>query len=168
LEYAVSECDSAGNFYFNLNFDFSNTGSDGFNVTGNGNNYGNFSYENLPVQIGPFPSDDTPYEFHISDVSQPDCFATITPGVVNCTVATKPVDSDKFFQVFNNGTIPGIYARKNITLSLFNSSGKMIMDHIRISQDELFELNDQPSGLYIGTILYAGNRWPVKLVKAGY
>jgi hypothetical protein len=63
LEYTLTTCDSAGNFYFILDFDFANTGGEGFNVAGNGNEYGNFSYDQVPVQIGPFESDDTAWEF---------------------------------------------------------------------------------------------------------
>ena len=168
LTYTLTECDSSGNFLFILDFDFQNTGNEGFHVQGNGNNYGNFSYDNVPVQIGPFPSDDTEYEFVVIDNGHPDCSASIVPGNVNCTVATEPVDYDAYFQVFNNGSIPGIYAKKNIRLSLFNSNGKMVFNQISLSAEDRFELSKQAPGLYIGTISFGDYSWPVKLVKSGY
>jgi hypothetical protein len=167
LEYTLTECDTADQFYFILNFDFTNTGGEGFNVVGNGNQYGNFSYENLPVQIGPFPSDDTQYEFLVSDAANPGCFEVIEPGIVNCLVSTTPVDYDEFFNVFNNGTIPGVYAKKDVQLSLYNSNGKNVLYQYPLTADEIYELNTQPAGFYIATITHGGNTWPVKLVKAG-
>jgi hypothetical protein len=168
ITYTLTECDSAGNFYFILNFDFQNTGGEGFHVQGNGNNYGNFNYDNVPLQVGPFPTDDTEYEFVVIDNEHPDCSASIVPGNVNCTVATEPIAYDAYFQVFNNGSIPGIYAKKNITLSLYNSNGKMVYNQISLSSEDRFELSKQAPGLYIGTITFGDYIWPVKLVKSGY
>lgn len=168
LTYTVTECDSTGHFFIILNFDYQHTGTEGFHVQGNGNNYGDFSYDNVPVQLGPFPTDDTEYEFAVNDIAHPDCAASIVPGHVNCFVSTDPVAYEPYFQVINNGTVPGIYARKNIALSLYNSNGKMVLHQYLISSEETFELNKQVPGLYIGTITFEGNTWPVKLVKAGY
>ncbi len=167
VEYTLTPCDSADNFYFILDFDFVNVGDEGYNVVGNGNEYGNFSYENVPVQIGPFPSDDTDYEFLIFDAANPGCFQVINPGVVQCLVSTIPVDYDQFFSVFNNGTIPGIYAKKDVVLSLYNANGKNVLYQLPLSADEMYELNAQPAGLYMATIMNGKNIWPVKLVKAG-
>ena len=167
LEYTLTECDSADQFYFILDFDFVNVGGEGFNVVGNGNEYGNFSYENVPVQIGPFASDDTNYEFLVFDAANPGCFEVITPGVVQCLVSTTPVDYDEFFSIFNNGTIPGIYAKKDVQLSLYNSNGKNVLYHFPLTTDEIYELTSQPPGFYIATITQGANTWPIKLVKAG-
>ena len=166
--YTLTTCDSAGNFFFILDFDFQNPGNEGFHIVGNGNNYGDFNYDNVPVQIGPFPSDDTEYEFVVNDIGHPDCSAVLVPGNVNCTVATEAVDYDAYFQIFNNGSIPGIYAKKNITLSLYNSNGKMVFNQISLTADDKFELSKQAPGLYIGTIMFGDYIWPVKLVKSGY
>jgi hypothetical protein len=70
--------------------------------------------------------------------------------------------------VLNNGSLPGILAKKNIFLSLYHSNGKMIARQETISAGTYFELNSLPSGLYIATIGYEGNVWPVKLVKGSY
>ncbi len=168
LQYTLTDCDSAGNFFFILNFNYQNEGASGFNVVGNGNIYGNFSYDQLPIHIGPFPTDNTSYEFLITDAENPACFDLIDPGVVSCLVGTSEVDQDEIFQVLNNGSIPGIFARKDITLSLYNSNGKLLVNHKAIADGTYFDINSLPSGVYIATIIYQGNTWPVKLVKAGY
>ncbi len=77
------ECDG-DNFYLTLDFNFSNVGNDGFNVHGNGTNYGNFSYNDLPIVLGPLPANNTFYEFAVNDVNHPDCSAVLEYGVVNC------------------------------------------------------------------------------------
>lgn len=167
LAYTLTECDTAGQFYFILDFDFSNPGTQGYNVVGNGNEYGNFSYDNIPVQIGPFETDDTPYEFLVFDAEHPGCFDVIEPGIVHCFVSTDPVDYDQFFTLFNNGAVPGIYAKKDIVLSVYHSNGKNVLYHYPLSADERYQLSNQPAGLYIATITHGGQVWPVKLVKSG-
>ncbi len=167
LEYTMTPCDSAGNFFFVLDFNFVNTGNEGFNVAGNGNDYGNFSYDNVPLELGPFAADETVYEFIVFDAANPDCSAVIEPGVVSCFVSTLPVDYDAFFTVFNNGTMPGIYAKKELVLSLYNSSGRNVIYQLPLSADAQYELNSEPAGLYIAMLKNGENIWPIKLVKSG-
>ncbi|HUR30792.1 MAG TPA: T9SS type A sorting domain-containing protein [Saprospiraceae bacterium] len=168
LQWSITECDEEGNFFFILDFDFVNVGNEGFNVVGNGNNYGNFSYENLPIQIGPFETNNTLYEFLVTDAQNSACFDVVVPGVVDCTVGTDEVDHDDIFQIYNNGTIPSILALKDVSLSLFNSNGKMIFHNKNLNSGNLFELNNVPNGMYVGTVIYQDNIWPVKLVKSAY
>ncbi|MGB4847433.1 MAG: hypothetical protein WBP41_05905 [Saprospiraceae bacterium] len=171
LEYSLSPCDSAGNFFFILNFQYQEVGDSGFNVVGNGNIYGNFSYDQLPVEIGPFPSDNTSFEFLVTDADNQACFGYIQPGAVECkidTVATTNVDRDEIFQILNNGSLPIVLAKKDFYLSLYNSTGKLIDYREKISSGSLFEINSLPSGFYFAFISYQGNTWPVKLVKGSY
>ena len=167
LEYTMTECDSMGNFYFILDFEFMNTGDQGYEVAGNGTNYGNFSYDNVPLELGPFSSDGTDWEFIVFDSANPDCSDTVEPGIVDCFVSTNPIDFDEFFTVFNNGTLPGIYAKKDLQLSLFNSSGKNVIYQLPLTADEQYELTNEPAGLYILMLKSGQHIWPVKLVKAG-
>ncbi|HXR79853.1 MAG TPA: hypothetical protein VN763_03000, partial [Saprospiraceae bacterium] len=79
LVWSVTDCDSNGLFYFILDFQFDHVGDNGFHVFGNGNDYGVFNYDNVPVQLGPFKSNATNYEFVVSDVAHPDCFDSVNP-----------------------------------------------------------------------------------------
>ncbi len=84
-EATVQDCDSSGFFNVLLDFDYANVGDEGFRVQGNGNNYGNFEYEDLPVTIGPLEGDgETVYEFVVTDNQFEDCtnFTEIDP--VDC------------------------------------------------------------------------------------
>ncbi|MEP6647621.1 MAG: hypothetical protein ABJC12_11090, partial [Saprospiraceae bacterium] len=166
--YTLTNCDSAGNFYFLLNFQYHNVGSSGFNVVGNNNIYGNFRYEDLPVKIGPFTSDQTAYEFLVLDADNAACFDFIQPGEVQCTVSTANVSKDEIFSIFNNGSLPSVLAKKDFNLTLFNSNGKLLERHRNIADGSLFEINNLPAGVYIAFIDYEGTSWPVKLVKGSY
>ena len=168
LTWSITECDSAGNFFFILDFDFANVGNEGFQVVGNGNEYGNFSYEDLPIEIGPFESNHTIFEFLVTDSQYPACFEVVVPGDVECFVATNEAGWEKIFQVYNNGSIPAILALENIHISIFNTSGKMILHHKELANGNIYELTTLPAGMYFGSIEFNGNFWPVKLVRNTY
>jgi hypothetical protein len=168
LDWSITECDSAGNFFFILDFNFHDIGAEGFTVAGNGNNYGNFSYDDLPIEIGPFESNNTIYEFVVTDNQFGDCSDFVVPGNVECFVATNEIDHEEVFSILNNGSTPGILVKKDLVLSLYHSSGKMIVQTESLKEGSYFEMNSLPSGLYIATILYQGNSWPVKLIKGSY
>ena len=68
------ECNDNGFFDILVNFQFNNVGNDGFSIVGNGINYGSFSYDSLPVQIGSFQGDGiSSYEIIIKDNQFPEC-----------------------------------------------------------------------------------------------
>lgn len=78
-----TECDGE---FFNVELDVSgNNLGETFTVVGNGNNYGVFNYNDLPITLGPFVGDaETSYEFGVIDLQNPGCtnFTEIAP--VNC------------------------------------------------------------------------------------
>lgn len=76
-----------GQFFVALTFQHENGGSGGFDIIGNGNNYGNFPYDTLqPIILGPFPGDGTTmYEFAVVDHNHPDlCGDDFNLGKVEC------------------------------------------------------------------------------------
>ena len=81
----VLPCNDDGDFYVLLDFEYAEVGNDGFRVQGNGNNYGNFSYEDLPVEIGPLEGDgETVYEFVVIDNQFGDCSNWTAIDPVDC------------------------------------------------------------------------------------
>ena len=85
LTAVASDCDSAGNFYVTIDFDYENEGNQGFTILGNGVNYGNFEYGNLPVVLGPLKgSKDKVWEFIVKDKQYPDCYKVKELGKVDC------------------------------------------------------------------------------------
>jgi len=85
LSIEVSECNDADRFSITLNFEYDEVGIAGFQVLGNGANYGTFQYEDLPVTIeGLFGNCVTDYEFIVRDVQDPTCSAFSGIGVICC------------------------------------------------------------------------------------
>ncbi len=95
LECAIGElgveslgCDEEGNFSVSIGFNFENVGNDGFKVRGNGNDYGDFSYDDLPITIGGLAGDGvTPYEFVVIDNAMDGCSSVVEFGTLACDVA---------------------------------------------------------------------------------
>lgn len=67
-----------------MDFDYVNN-ADSFLVVGNGNVYGVYGYNELPVNIGSFAGDNTTtYEFGVIDLGDIGCNAYQTVGPINC------------------------------------------------------------------------------------
>ncbi len=104
-------CNDNGYFYVLLGFDYVNVGEEGFRVKGNGTNYGNFEYGDLPVEIGPLLGDGvTVYEFIVKDLQYNDCSDWTELGPIDCSVGSDcdiydmeivvwPCNDDGFFWV---------------------------------------------------------------------
>lgn len=75
-----------GQYFALLTFRYKNTGANGFDVTGNGQNYGNFPYSTTqPIVIGPLAGDGTTdYAFVVTDHDNPDCYDEVQLGTVDC------------------------------------------------------------------------------------
>jgi len=78
------ECDTAG-FYMQLSFEVNNPAADGYQVVGNGINYGVFGYnEPFPV-LGPFESIDSfVYELIVTDLENSDCSGFVGFESIDC------------------------------------------------------------------------------------
>jgi len=78
------ECNENDEFTAEIDFDFDETGENGFQILGNVN-YGTFQYEDLPISIpGLMGNCETAYEFIVRDIDDPACAASVELGVVCC------------------------------------------------------------------------------------
>ena len=69
----ITDCED-GFFAVYLNFLYESIGAEGFSVIGNGSDYGDFEYADLPVLIGPLEGDgETVYEFLVTDNQFEEC-----------------------------------------------------------------------------------------------
>jgi len=80
----ASDCNNLGQFFVTIDFQHENTGNGGFKVYGNGNVYGYFSYDDLPVTIGPLTSNNEQLEFGVADVNHPSCHDFAVVQVPDC------------------------------------------------------------------------------------
>ena len=84
LEVNVSPCIGTDTFYVHLNFDANGGTEAGFKVEGNGQFYGNYAYEDLPIRlVGIFSDCDQEYEFVVTDLEIPEC-QIFTDGIEIC------------------------------------------------------------------------------------
>ncbi|MDQ3142181.1 MAG: hypothetical protein M3Q56_08040, partial [Bacteroidota bacterium] len=84
LKIEHTDCNEEKEFYIYLNFNHQGT-SECFRVKGNGHNYGEFRYSQLPIKLGPFKGDcTTEYEFVVIDCLNEHCGAEINLGKVCC------------------------------------------------------------------------------------
>jgi len=85
IEVIPTPCDELGFFDVFLDFEYENTGNEGFTVEGNGVNYGNFEYSALPIVINDLEGDGiTFYEFVVRDIQFPDCSNFAELGIIEC------------------------------------------------------------------------------------
>ncbi len=83
VQATVISCESE-EFFVSIDFAAQNGSEEGFAIFGNGNNYGNFSYEEVPVTLGPLPAGTLPYEFGVADLVTDLCGSFVELGPVNC------------------------------------------------------------------------------------
>jgi hypothetical protein len=96
LTLEASDCED-GEFFVFLDFEFENV-SDSFAVLGNGDVYGVYSYDDLPVEIGPFEGDGlTIYEFGVIDLGDLGCSAFGELGPIDCTECSLSNLSTEFY-----------------------------------------------------------------------
>ncbi|HLF62710.1 MAG TPA: hypothetical protein VI603_03120 [Saprospiraceae bacterium] len=80
----VSDPDTAGLFTVTLDFEFNNVGA-AFTVFGNGNQYGVFTYNNVPLTLDQLECDSTiSWEFIVQDLQNTGCFDVANVGLVYC------------------------------------------------------------------------------------
>jgi len=78
-------CDSLGLFLVDISFNYSNIGTQGFEIRGNGTSYGSYNYGQDFYTIGPLEGDcSTLYEFVVIDNSNPNCNSSTELSKVIC------------------------------------------------------------------------------------
>lgn len=109
----VGSCDSLGYVYVDISFVAANTGGSGFQILGNGNSYGPFTYGSSYYTVGPILADGTTvYTFTVQDVDSLNCSAVYTLGTIDCPPDTSCeaffISDDQGFNLmsFENLSVP--------------------------------------------------------------
>lgn len=81
----AGQCDSAGYVMITIDFVVQNPEAAQFKLSGNGTNYGTFSYGQDYYEIGPLAGDgETNYEFLVNDLEDFECYNYYELGIINC------------------------------------------------------------------------------------
>lgn len=162
----VNPCDEQGYFSVWLDFEFVNVGNDGFRVQGSGLNHGSFSYDSIPVLIGPLVGDGTTiYEFVVIDNEYEDCsdWTAIDPvdcdppanceiGELQATILPCNDDNEFYvlidfdyantsdgFSVSGNGALYGNFLYSNLPVEIGPLEGNGTTIYEFLVQDNVYE-----------------------------
>lgn len=92
-----SVCDTNNQFYVEIDFYHHMEGDDGFQIAGSGMNFGQFSYDSLPITLGPFNGDSMSYyEFLVFDRDDGFCLDGGELGIVDCDCDFESVAVETF------------------------------------------------------------------------
>jgi len=147
-----------------LDFEFENVGDNGFKVVGNGNNYGTYDYESLPISIGPLAGDGvTIYEFVAKDLSYEGCSDWTAIDPIYCgEVGVYEISKNAMIQLYPNpaSDVLNIVIGKNVKdgflMIVYDSFGKEINYFEDVKKSNLqLEINNYPKGTYFVKIQYA-------------
>ena len=177
LEFAVPECVTeacqiadvhavatpclCGQFFALVTFDHESGTPGGFDIVGNGHNYGTFPYNTpQPIILGPLVGDNsTMYEFSVRDHQHPDCHDATLLGEVTCpTLATgTPGDGSTLLLAPNpagdwlNATalLSGGARMGQSTVQVFHADGRLVLTQ-SVADGSSFQLQVSalPAGVY--------------------
>ncbi len=140
---------------FMLQLDIVHEGdTDKFSIKGNGRVYGTFEYAKSPIRLGPFPLDETPYEFEARDLQKEDCSAIIELGQVQCS--SKQAPQGQQLLIIESGSrqmhmrIADIVKEPTL-LEIFDLQGRILYQLRFSSTSELVLLNipELVGGMYV-------------------
>ena len=166
----VLPCDG-DHFNVMLDFEFENVGDEGFQVVGNGNNYGLFEYEALPITIGPLEGDGTTvYEFLAKDLVYEGCSDWTEIEPVDCgELGVNNLIHKNDIKLYPNPAGESLilelpdWAENGYTVHIYDNFGR-IHDNLE-DQNQLrliFDLTNYPKGTFFVKIQFNGEKSIVK------
>jgi hypothetical protein len=167
-----------GQFFAVLTFKHQNGSASGFNIVGNGNNYGNFPYNTQqPIILGPFDGDGTTvYEFAVIDNDHPNCADDFKLGEVKCTNFTSsPVGGSAMLAISPNPTANWLNVSALLengasigqaNVEVYSTDGRKVRA-LTVANGTNFQMNvsDLPSGLYRLVLISDSGRLEGKFAK---
>ncbi len=186
-EFAVPDCPSVdckiydlqvlttaclcGQFFAVVTFEHKNGGSAGFDIVGNGVNYGTFGYDKVqPILLGPLNGDGlTKYEFVVRDHNHPDCHDAVDVGIVDCTPQVQASGSPAGKLALSpNPTANWLTVTAQLTDGIANGQATVEIRHadgrlartVVVPNAGAFQLDvsELPAGLYRLSVQTAGAR----------
>ena len=154
-----------GQFFVAVTFKHDNGGFGGFEVVGNGNNYGSFPYnEQQPIILGPFTGDgSTQFEFAVVDVQNQDCYDDILLGSINCmTPVVNPVNTSSLVLSPNptaswlnvTAQLNGAVKVGEATVEIYHADGRLVLsDLVADGSNFQLDVSNLQAGLYRLTLL---------------
>ncbi len=151
-----------GKFFAVITFDHENGSNDGFDIGGNGVNYGNFAYsQQQPIILGPLEGDNTtPYEFVVRDHSLTGCKDAVEVGKIDCPESPtfEIINNEGNVQLAPNPATSSLSVTATLRNGTLNGSGQVsiisadgrVVKNISVNTAASFSINigDLPPGTY--------------------
>ncbi|MFZ2898201.1 MAG: T9SS type A sorting domain-containing protein [Saprospiraceae bacterium] len=158
LVFDLQDCDGTGHYNALVNFEYDSVSLAGFSLLLDGQPYGNFSYEDLPVSIGPFFGDGlTSHQIEIVDLANPDCSITGTLESPDCSsdcLAFEGLDQGAIYGQAG-GDSPGdlIFTEAGVKVSVheFDTGGGSVLFGNALVENDPFQTNPPINGNYLFT-----------------
>lgn len=175
VDVVAEDCEQ-GAYMVSLDLEYRNPGFLGFQILGNGVNYGIFHYEDLPIQLGPFVGDSTSMkEFIVLDQVEPSCANVGVLDPVLCTTSSVFTLEEDFAKIYVDRSNSWLVidfpkaSSKNINIHLFNSLGQMMTSSVTkgSSQSLKIDLSNLAGGIYIVQLEAEGKLWSDKIYYHG-
>jgi hypothetical protein len=160
-----------GEFFAILTFEHQNGGDEGFDIVGNGNNYGNFPYDTAqPIILGPFPGDaTTEYEFVVQDHQHPDaCYDDFKLGKVNCMTPVVTPGNDSRLTLSPNPVASWLNVTAQLKsginigeslVEIYHADGRLVRNlTVPEGSNFLLDVSDLPAGVYRLSLLASAGR----------
>ncbi len=148
-----------GQFFAVLDFKFQQVGSGGFDIVGNGNNYGTFPYNHpQPIILGPFQGNGTNYEFVVRDHNHPDCRDAVELGEIVCMVPVTDPGSNLFLNLSPNPAGDWLQVSAQLdnglkagqsNVDVYSADGRLVIQQV-VADGGNFQLDVSalPAGMY--------------------
>jgi len=168
-----------GKFFAVVTFKHQNGGSGGFDIVGNGQNYGNYPYSHpQPIIIGPLMGDGTTqYEFGVKDHLHPDCNDALNLGKVECATPTdelasgggrlslSPNPASERLNV--TAQLDGISSIGQVQVEVRHADGRLVLTSIAADGNNFqLDVSTLASGVYRLTVLAERGRLEGSFVKS--
>ncbi|MEM1320559.1 MAG: T9SS type A sorting domain-containing protein [Bacteroidota bacterium] len=177
LVVTIGNCDFNGEYFVELDFQYQNIGNIGFQVLGNGDDYGNFEYDDLPVQLGPFgPNSPEELEFIVFDLINFNCTASTSIDAPDCMVVECIDFEDQPTNIYTSvNTQPGdtILDRTDGIFATFetftSSNGNVISDSIEIKDEisRIMAFNEATAKFDFSMLANPSNRVAISVLNRG-
>jgi hypothetical protein len=158
LAFDVQDCDGTGHYNSLVNFEYDSVSLAGFSLLLDGQPYGNFSYEDLPVSIGPLFGDGlTVHEIQIVDLANLDCSISGTLESVDCSSACLAFEGLDQGAIFGQagGDSPGdlIFTEAGVKVSVheFDTGGGSVLFGNALVENDPFQTNPPLDDNYLFT-----------------
>lgn len=171
LEVEIISCDINEQIFFaSISFDINSPGSDFFSISGNGQDYGSFSYGQDSYTLGPLVADgNTEYEFIVTDLELEDCSTFVELGTVTCTmVNTDDLEFSPNIKAWFQDDlliIDNPDALKITTVKIFSLDGKYLSGSQNPTSNSKIELDHSinTNGIYFISMLIDHHIYTIKL-----